>query len=214
MNKPLISSHTKRSATFLNQSQSHLNPKPLPLSQNLCGIYFSVASTAFSSSPRSYIALPVATHLASCQQAILLENMETPGFIPSEPETLTGSNSTESLNGLDDGPIKFQDDPALDIDIKDVTNDLDEMLREVGRLNKAQSQTMINLNKDLETMISEASDVNRKNQKLLNKNKNKGEEEEEEVEEKEEGISGISRKSLSSMFKKKKERARPVSILL
>ena len=94
-------------------------------------------------------------------------------------------------------------------------NDLDEMLREVGRLNKAQSQTMINLNKDLETMISEASDVNRKNQKLLNKNKNKGEEEEEEeVEEKEEGISGISRKSLSSMFKKKKERARPVSILL
>ena len=142
----------------------------------------------------------------------MLENMETPGFIPSEPETLTGSNSTESLNGLDDGPIKFQDDPALDIDIKDVTNDLDEMLREVGRLNKAQSQTMINLNKDLETMISEASDVNRKNQKLLNKNKNKGEEE--EVEEKEEGISGISRKSLSSMFKKKKERARPVSILL
>ena len=138
--------------------------------------------------------------------------METPGFIPSEPETLTGSNSTESLNGLDDGPIKFQDDPALDIDIKDVTNDLDEMLREVGRLNKAQSQTMINLNKDLETMISEASDVNRKNQKLLNKNKNKGEEEEEEVEEKEEGISGISRKSLSSMFKKKKERSRPVSV--
>ena len=158
----------------------------------------------------SVLSPPILHYLASCQQAILLENMETPGFIPSEPETLTGSNSTESLNGLDDGPIKFQDDPALDIDIKDVTNDLDEMLREVGRLNKAQSQTMINLNKDLETMISEASDVNRKNQKLLNKNKNKGEEE--EVEEKEEGISGMSRKSLSSMFKKKKER--PVSILL
>ena len=117
----------------------------------------------------------------------------------SEPETLTGSNSTESLNGLDDGPIKFQDDPGLDIDITDVTNDLDEMLREVGRLNKAQSQTMINLNKDLEAMISEASDVNRKNQKLLSKERGElGEE--------------VSRKSLSSMFKKKKERSRPVSV--
>ena len=119
----------------------------------------------------------------------------------SEPETLTGSNSTESLNGLDNGPIKFQDDPGLDIDITDVTNDLDEMLREVGRLNKAQSQTMINLNKDLEAMISEASDVNRKNQKLLSKERGElGEGEE------------VSRKSLSSMFKKKKERSRPVSV--
>ena len=97
----------------------------------------------------------------------------------SEPETLTGSNSAESLNGLDDGPIKFQDDPGLDIDITDVTNDLDEMLREVGRLNKAQSQTMINLNKDLEAMISEASDVNRKNQKLLSKERVEMEEGEE-----------------------------------
>ena len=123
--------------------------------------------------------------------------METPGYTTSEPETLTGSNSAESLNGLDDGPIKFQDDPGLDIDITDVTNDLDEMLREVGRLNKAQSQTMINLNKDLEAMISEASDVNRKNQKLLSKER--GEEEE-----------GGIRRSLSSMFKKKK--SRPVSI--
>ena len=125
------------------------------------------------------------------------KEMETPGYTTSEPETLTGSNSAESLNGLDDGPIKFQDDPGLDIDITDVTNDLDEMLREVGRLNKAQSQTMINLNKDLEAMISEASDVNRKNQKLLSKER--GEEEE-----------GGIRRSLSSMFKKKK--SRPVSI--
>ena len=133
--------------------------------------------------------------------------METPGYTTSEPETLTGSNSAESLNGLDDGPIKFQDDPGLDIDITDVTNDLDEMLREVGRLNKAQSQTMINLNKDLEAMISEASDVNRKNQKLLSKDRGDlGEEEDEE------GGGGRLRKSLSSMFKKKKERSRPVSI--
>ena len=42
--------------------------------------------------------------------------METPGYsTTSEPETLTGSNSAESLNGLDDGPIKFQDEPGLDI---------------------------------------------------------------------------------------------------
>ena len=132
--------------------------------------------------------------------------METPGYTTSEPETLTGSNSAESLNGLDNGPIKFQDEPGLDIDITDVTNDLDEMLREVGRLNKAQSQTMINLNKDLEAMISEASDVNRKNQKLLSKDRGDfGEEEEGEG-------GGRLRKSLSSMFKKKKERSRPVSI--
>ena len=127
--------------------------------------------------------------------------MDTPGYTTSEPETLTGSNSAESLTALDDVPIKFQDDPGLDIDITGVTNDLDEMLREVGRLNKAQSQTMINLNKDLEAMISEASDVNRKNQKLLSKERGElGEGEE------------VSRKSLSSMFKKKKERSRPVSV--
>ena len=130
--------------------------------------------------------------------------MDTPGYITSEPETLTGSNSAESLTALDDVPIKFQDDPGLDIDITGVTNDLDEMLREVGRLNKAQSQTMINLNKDLEAMISEASDVNRKNQKLLNKERGELGSPEEEF--------PSSRRSLSSMFKKKKERSRPVSI--
>ena len=57
-------------------------------------------------------------------------------------------------------------------------------------------------------MISEASDVNRKNQKLLSKEKVELGEEEEEG--KEEGEGGF-RRSLSSMFKKKKERARPVS---
>ena len=87
---------------------------------------------------------------------------------------------------------------AFDVRGPMLEGNLDEMLREVGRLNKAQSQTMINLNKDLEAMISEASDVNRKNQKLLSKER--GEEEE-----------GGVRRSLSSMFKKKK--SRPVSIL-
>ena len=43
--------------------------------------------------------------------------MDTPGYTTSEPETLTGSNSAESLTALDDVPIKFQDDPGLDIDI-------------------------------------------------------------------------------------------------
>ena len=65
---------------------------------------------------------------------------------------------------------------------------------------------MINLNKDLEAMISEASDVNRKNQKLLNKERGELGSPEEEF--------PSSRRSLSSMFKKKKERSRPVSICI
>ena len=120
---------------------------------------------------------------------------------------MSAANSNDSLSTIDHGDIDFDDGPNIDNDILSVSDDLADMLEEVERLKKTQSQMMVALTDDLEGMIVEASARNRENIKMIQTESATEGEEEEDVGSLRSSLSG-SRSSLSAKFHKSKARGR------
>ena len=124
----------------------------------------------------------------------------------NEVTQLSPANSNDSLSTIDHGDIDFDDGPNIDNDILSVSDDLADMLEEVERLKKTQSQMMVALTDDLEGMIVEASARNRENIKMIQNESATEGEEEDDVGSSRSSLG--SRSSLSAKFQKSKARGR------